>query len=88
MNQVASLEPVPGIPPTASHLEKLLQNIKATKPSIILRSSYDPDKASIWLSERASIPAIIMPYTVDNQSHKDLFSLFNNSINMLLDNIK
>ena len=82
--EVASLEIKPGIPPTASHLEELLQQFKTKSPDVIIRTPFDPGDGSIWLSEKISTPAIIMPYTINgNDNIADLFALFENSINLL-----
>ena len=82
--EVASLELKPGIPATASHLEGLLQQFKTKPPDVIIRTPYEPDNASIWLSEKISTPAIILPYTINGDDNStDLFALFENSINLL-----
>ena len=82
--EVASLEIKPGIPPTASHLEELLQQFKTKSPDVIIRTPFDSGDGSIWLSEKISTPAIIMPYTINgNDNSADLFALFENSINLL-----
>ncbi len=85
---VGSLEPRPGIPPTASHLESLLLKVKQGNPvNVIMRASYESAEASEWLSGQTGVPAVMMPYTVggDNES-TDLFSLFDRSISLLIQN--
>jgi zinc/manganese transport system substrate-binding protein len=81
MKEVASLEPKPGLPPTSSHLEGLLQKLKTTPAQLIIRTPYDPDDASQWLSEKTGVPAVVLPYTVggDVQSG-DLFGLFDSTL--------
>ena len=84
LTEVASLEIKPGIPATASHLERLLQQFKIKSPDAIIRTPFEPDNASIWLSEKTSSPAIVLPYTIKgNDNSTDLFALFENSINLL-----
>lgn len=81
LNQVATLEPKPGIPPTTGHLEELLQTMKASPAKVILRSPYDAEDASLWLSEKTGIPAVKMPYTVGgSEAASDLFGLFDSTI--------
>lgn len=84
LKQVASLEPKPGIPPTTSHLEGLLQQLKAKPADMIIRTPYESNEASEWLSEKTGTPALVLPYTIggDAQSN-DLFALFDRSINLL-----
>ena len=81
LKQVASLEPTPGIPPTASHLERLLQQLKAQPADVIIRTPYEPDDASTWLSEKTGIPAMVLPYTMTDSD--DLYALFDRSIALL-----
>jgi zinc/manganese transport system substrate-binding protein len=84
LQQVASLEPKPGIPPTTSHLEGLLQQLKAKPASVIIRTPYEPSDASEWLSEKTGIAALVLPYTIDGDAKSgDLFALFDHSINLL-----
>ena len=84
LTEVGSLEVKPGIPPTASHLEGLLQQFKTKSPDVIIRTPFDPGDGSIWLSEKINTPSIIMPYTINgNDNSADLFALFENSINLL-----
>lgn len=84
MNSVASLEPKPGIPPTASHLEKVLQDIKGKNVHGILVAPFENDKAAKWLSKKSGIPIIRLPFTVGgNVQAKDLKSLFVDTVNRL-----
>jgi zinc/manganese transport system substrate-binding protein len=86
LQEVGELEPKPGIPPTASHLEELLVTLKTTPADAIVRTPYDAADASQWLSEKTGTKAVILPYTVggDVQSG-DLFSLFDRTIGLLLE---
>ena len=52
---IAALETKPGISPSTSHLEFLLQSNKSNPVDIIIRTPYDPKDASIWLSEKTGI---------------------------------
>ncbi len=84
MNAVASLEPKPGIPPTTSHLEGLLQQLKASPADIIIRTPYEPSGASKWLSEKTGTPNLVLPYTIGGDAEsRNLFTLFNRSVNLL-----
>jgi len=81
MEEVGSLEPKPGIPPTSAYLEELLRSLRDQSARFILRTPYEPDDASEWLSEKTGTPAIVLPFTVggDDQS-VDLFGLFDSTI--------
>ena len=84
LNQVASLEPKPGIPPSILHLEGLLHLLGSEAADMIIRTPYEPDDASEWLSEKTGTPALVLPYTVGGDSESgDLFALFDRSFALL-----
>lgn len=85
LNEVAELEPKPGVEPTASHLQELLGKLSDGSVKGIVRSAYQNPKASEWLSERTHVPAIVLPYTIGGtDGAKDLFGLFDDTIARLL----
>jgi zinc/manganese transport system substrate-binding protein len=82
---VAHLEPKPGIPPSASSLAQLLATLGSHHPRAIVRMSYEPDRPSLWLSERLSIPALVLPHAPGaTPAAKDLFATFDDVIDQLL----
>ena len=84
MKRVGTLEPKPGIPPTASHLKNLLRKLRSSPADVIIRTPYDPDGASEWLSEKTETRAIVLPYTVGgDEKSGDLFALFDRTIALL-----
>ena len=85
MQEVANLEPVPGIPPTASHLSQLLSQFGRGEADYIIRAPFQDAKASEWLAERTGIPAIMLPLTIGgSDAARDLFSLYDDILNRLL----
>lgn len=89
MREVASLEPKPGVPPSTGHLSELLAKLQREPAKMILRSAYSDPKAAAWLSERAKLPTVTLAYTVGgNAQAKDLFGLFDDSLQRLLAAIK
>src|SRR5688572_28149946 len=85
MREVGSLEPRPGLPPTAAHLGDLLAKLAREPARAVVRSAYDDPRAAEWLSERAKIPALALPYTVGgNEKAKDLFGLFDDTVARLM----
>ena len=87
LREVATLEPVPGIPPTAAHLSSLLAElgVDGSGADLIIRSPFQSAKASEWLQERTGIPAIVLPLTVGGtEAAQDLFSLFDDVLDRLL----
>jgi zinc/manganese transport system substrate-binding protein len=82
---VAHLEPKPGIPPSASSLARLLETLSAHHPRAVVRLAYEPERPSAWLSERLSIPALVLPHAPGaTPAAKDLFAVFDDLIDQLL----
>jgi len=87
LEEVATLEPVPGVPPTAGHLSALLSELgnDGTGADFIVRAPFQSDKASHWLAERTGIPAVMLPLTVGgSEAAGDLFGLFDDVLARLL----
>lgn len=89
MRQVGTLEPKPGVEPSAAHLSELLNQLQQQPAKMVLRAAYQDGRASEWLSSHAHIPAVVLPFTVggDDQA-KDLFSLFDDTVQRLLAGLK
>ncbi len=89
MREVGSLEPKPGIPPTPVHLADLIERMKRGPAKVIVYSPYNNPRAAEFLSERANIPVVMMPFTIGGTGRaKDLFGLFDDTIDRLLAAIK
>jgi zinc/manganese transport system substrate-binding protein len=86
LNIVATLERTPGIPPSASHLAKLLEQLSANPPAAVVRTPYANEKPSLWLAERLDVKALLLPYTVNEvDGPVDLFALFDMTLAALED---
>jgi zinc/manganese transport system substrate-binding protein len=85
MNEVGAIEPKPGVPPSAGYLAELVQKLGATPPKLILRNAYNDPKAADWLAERVKAPVVLLPFSVGGTPEaKDLFGLFDDTLNKLL----
>ena len=85
IEEVANLEAVPGLPPTTAHLSQLVAQFEDGGADVIIRSTYQDDRPSEWLTERTGIAAIMLPLTVGGTDEaNDLFSLFDQIIGRLL----
>jgi zinc/manganese transport system substrate-binding protein len=86
MHQVGTLEPKPGVEPSAAHLGELLSQLQRQPAKMVLRAAYQDSRPSQWLNEHAHIPAVVVPFTVgaDDKS-KDLFALFDTTVQRLLE---
>jgi len=89
LNEIATLEPKPGVEPTSSHLSEVLTQLQSQPAKMVIRAAYNSDRPSQWLSEKAKIPAVALPFTVGGSERaKDLFSLFDDTVQRLLDGAK
>ena len=84
IEQVADLEPKPGLPPTSGHLAGLLKQAKKDDVTAIVIASYQDQRGANWLAEKSNLPVMILPLSVGgNEQSSDLFSLFDNVLNLL-----
>lgn len=89
LKQVAELEAKPGMEPSASYLGLVLNNLQQHPARMVLRAAYQTDRPSMWIAERAHISAVELPYTVGaNDASKDLYSLFDDTIQRLIAGLK
>lgn len=89
LKEIAAIEPKPGVPPSAGYLSQLVTKLTATPPKLILLNAYNDPKAANWLSERVHAPAVVLPFSVGGSKEaKDLFGLFDDTIEKLLGAVK
>ena len=85
LNQLAAIEPKPGVPPSAGYLAELVTKLTADKPKMILRSAFNTPQSADWLSEKIGVPVVLLPFSVGGTPEaKDLFGLFDDTLNRLL----
>jgi zinc/manganese transport system substrate-binding protein len=85
INEVATLEPKPGVPPSGAHLEDVLSTLKARPAKMVVYSSYEDPRASGWLAQQAHIPAVQLPFSVGGaKGADDLFGFYDVLIDRLL----
>lgn len=86
---VGTLEPKPGVEPSAAHLNELLGQLQKQPAKMVIRAGYQDGRASEWLSQHAKIPAVVLPFTVGGDERaKDLFSLFDDTVARLTEAAK
>ncbi|WP_210735827.1 metal ABC transporter solute-binding protein, Zn/Mn family [Massilia sp. Mn16-1_5] len=89
MRQVGTLEPKPGVEPSAAQLGQLLSQLQQQPARFVLRAAYQDERASNWLSQRARIPAVVIPFTVGaDKESGDLFALFDTTVRRLTGALK
>ncbi len=89
LTEVAVLEPKPGVEPSASHLQEVLETLKTRPAKMVIYSAYQDPKPDEWLSERAHIPAVKLAFTVGGtDGAKDLAGLFDDTVTRLVGVLK
>ncbi|HEY5622401.1 MAG TPA: zinc ABC transporter substrate-binding protein [Gammaproteobacteria bacterium] len=84
IEEVATLEPKPGVPPSGAHLAAVLARVQSQPVRAVIRAAYQDDRASRWLAERAGLPELVLPFTVGGSGDAgDLFALFDATIALL-----
>lgn len=85
IQEVARLEPKPGIPPSTAYLARVLSQTQQQPIQMILRAVYQDDTSSQWLHEKSGIPIVVLPYTVGgNDQATDLYSLYEDTLQRML----
>jgi zinc/manganese transport system substrate-binding protein len=85
LNEVAALEPKPGVEPTTAHLTEVLATLQRQPVKMVIRAAYQSDRASQWIAERAKINAVVLPFTVGgDDAAGDLYGLFDDTIARLI----
>jgi zinc/manganese transport system substrate-binding protein len=85
LEQVATIEPKPGVPPGSGDLARLVAQMEQQPADVIVRAAYQDDRGATWLSERTGIVAVELPFTVGgSESAQDLFGLFDDTLHRLL----
>ena len=68
---VGYLEPKPGIPPSAAHIEELIQYMKNAQPAGILISPVYSLKEAEFLSAKTGVKVIVLPHDVGSMPGTD-----------------
>lgn len=85
MKSAGTLEPKPGIAPSAGYLAELQAALRKQPAAMVVYASYQNDKAARWLSAEMQMPLVELPYTVGaNAQSKDLFGLYADTVQRLL----
>lgn len=89
LKQITALEPKPGVEPTGTHLAEVLAQLQQQPARMVIRAAYNSERPAQWLAERAKLPVAVLPYTVGGSERaKDLFSLFDDTVQRLLEATK
>lgn len=84
------LEPKPGLPPSPSHLQSLLQRWQAEPPMAVVVAAHHDPRSGRWLSDRAqpARPLLVLPATVtDPTQAQSLDRWFDRLIESLVESV-
>jgi zinc/manganese transport system substrate-binding protein len=85
ITEVVALEPQPGVPPSSGYLAQVLQRLQTTPARFVIRAAYEDPRPSEFVSQRAHIPAVMLPFTVGGTpAATNLFTLYDDTITRLL----
>lgn len=85
LKEVATLEPKPGMEPSAAHLSQILNTLQKQPAKMVLRAAYQDARPSEWVAQRAHLNVVELPYTVGGSAAaNDLYGLFDDTIARLL----
>jgi len=62
---VAELEPKPGIPPSASHVLRVIQTMRAQKVPVLLQEDYYPDRTARLVAQKTGARLLVLPGGTD-----------------------
>lgn len=89
LNRIVALEPKPGVPPSAGHLAEVVGTLQKSPAKMVIRAAYEDDRPALFIADKAHIPAVTLPYTIGGtDAAKNLFSLYDDTINRLLAALK
>jgi zinc/manganese transport system substrate-binding protein len=87
IEQVADLEPKPGMPPTPGHLHGLLTQLRGQPPQLVVATSYQDARSARWLAGQlgGTTHALSLPATTtEGAPAPSLAALFDHLIEQLL----
>lgn len=80
-----TLEPKPGVPPSAARLAALKAELARAPARAIVRTPYQDPRPGEWLAQQTGTPLVVLPYTVGGSARAtDLFGLVDDTLDRLL----
>lgn len=81
IEEVGTLEPLPGIPPTPKHLDELVQRAKGAK--LVVYEVFRNSKPAKRVANAIGAKAVVLPHDVGVEGVKDIFDLFDEILRRL-----
>ena len=74
---VGTLEPIPGIPPTPSHVADIIQTIEIQDVQLVISANYYPRSTPEIVAQKSGATALVLPAMVGGaEGVNDYFELF------------
>ncbi|MDH4261725.1 MAG: zinc ABC transporter substrate-binding protein [Spirochaetia bacterium] len=84
ISSVATVERLPGIPPTAEHMIDLEKQIKNNHVNIVIQDIYHPDNAAKIITQKLGLKLVYLPHDVGAASHtENIFALFDEIVRLM-----
>lgn len=87
IEQVADLEPKPGVPPSPGHLQRVLEAVRAAPPRAVVVAAYHDPRGAQWLAQQlgGGVTVLQLPSTVtDEPPANSLPAFFDHLVERLL----
>jgi zinc/manganese transport system substrate-binding protein len=85
MEEAATIEPKPGVPPGSAYLAQILDEIPRLKPRMVVYAAYEDQRAPEFISQKGALPLVQLPFTVGGtDGASSLIGLFDDTIKRLL----
>lgn len=85
LKEIGALEPKPGIPPSAGHLEELISGFQHNPARMVIYAAYQSPQAAEFFAGKVGIPAVKLPFTVGGVDGTDeLQAMYQVTIDRLL----
>ncbi len=77
LQNIGTIEPLPGIPPSSRHTLEIIKLIEREHPCCILHDVYHATKTAEFIADKTNIPIVIMPHDIGSlEQIEDLRGLF------------
>jgi zinc/manganese transport system substrate-binding protein len=85
MEEAATIQPKPGVPPGSAYLAQLLDELPRRNIRLVVYSAYQDPRASEFIAEKTGLPLVLLPFTVGGtDGAANLFALFDDTVTRLL----
>jgi zinc/manganese transport system substrate-binding protein len=87
LEDVAELEPKPGIPPGPQHLLEVINTMRAQKTKVILMEPFYNRRHADFVAEKTGAKVVVVPNSVDSQV-TDYIAMLNNVVTKLTEALR